>query len=347
MNEGHSDTAIMIQKRRWWHLRYLSVCLLVLSQLLALPSGAAEPPLVLERTIALHDVRGRIDHMAVDLARKRLLVAELGNDSVDVIDLAAGVVAHRITGLREPQGVGYAERTDVILVANAKDGSVRLFSATDFSPAGSVALGDDADNVRIDPRNGLAVVGYGNGGLAVIDPRSHARVADIHLPAHPEAFQIDPQTGRAYVNIPGALQIAEVDLDARRVVASWPMRDASANFPMALDPAQSLLASVFRSPPSLLLLDAATGAVRQRLPVCGDSDDVFFDATRARIYASCGAGEVAVFHRDTAWQALDPVRTASGARTSLFVPQLDRLYVAERAGLVGSEAAIRVYRPTP
>jgi hypothetical protein len=125
------------------------------------------------------------------------------------------------------------------------------------------------------------------------------------------------------------------------------MRDVSANFPMAFDPAQSLLASGFRSSPSLLLLNAATGAVTQRLPACGDADDVFFDPPRARIYVGCGAGEVAVFHHDTVWRALDPVRTASGARTSLFVPQLDRLFVAERAGLLGSEAAIAVYRPTP
>jgi hypothetical protein len=337
----------MTRTRINWSVRRLVSCITGFYLVLAPPSHAAEPPLVLERTIALHDVRGRIDHMAIDLARKRLLVAELANDSVDVIDLAAGAVAHRITGMREPQGVGYAERADLILVANAKDGSVLLFSAADFSPAGSVALGDDADNVRIDPRNGLAVVGYGGGGLAVIDPRSHAKIADVRLPAHPEGFQIDPQTGRAYINIPDAHQIAVVDLDARRVVASWPMREASANFSMALDTAQSLLASVFRSPPSLLLLEQGTGAVRQRLPVCGDADDVFFDAPRARIYVSCGAGELAVFHRESSWQAMEPVRTASGTRTALFVPQLDRLYVAERAGLLGSDAAIRVYRPTP
>jgi DNA-binding beta-propeller fold protein YncE len=315
--------------------------------LLALPCRAAEPPLVLERTIALHDVRGRIDHMAIDVARKRLLVAELGNNSVDVIDLVAGAMVHRFTGLREPQGVGYAERADVILVANAGDGSVRLFNATDFSPVGSVALGDDADNVRIDPHSGRAVVGYGSGGLAVIDPGSRTKVADIRLPAHPEAFQIDPKVDHAYVNIPEAHQIAVVDLEVPRIVATWPLRYAGANFPMAFDPEQSLIASAFRSPPSLLLLDAATGAERQRLPVCGDADDVFVDATRARIYVSCGAGEVAVLHRDSTWQTLGVVPTSSGARTSLFVPQLDRLFVAERAGFLGSEAAIGVYRPEP
>jgi hypothetical protein len=321
-----------------------AVCLLLL---LALPVRAAEP-LVLEKTIPLHQVRGRIDHLAFDPAHKRLFVAELGNDSVDVVDVVAGAPLHRISGLREPQGVAYAERGSAIMVANAGDGSVRLFNAIDFTPAGSISLADDADNIRIDPRNGLAVVGYGSGGLALIDPVARAKVADIQLPAHPEGFQIDPQTGHAYVNIPNARQVAVVDLDARRVIATWPMHDARANFPMALDPAHSLLASVSRSPAALLLLDAATGAERQRLSTCGDADDVFFDGRRARIYVSCGAGELAVMERGTpAWRSLAVVRTASGARTSLFVPQLDRLFVAERASVLGAEAAIRVYRPQP
>jgi hypothetical protein len=119
--------------------------------LLLAPPAQAARPLVLEKSIPLHGVRGRIDHMAFDPGRKRLIVAELGNDTVDVIDVVAGVKLHRFTGLREPQGVGYAERADVILITNAGDGSVRLFKAADFSPAGVVSLGDDADNVRIDP----------------------------------------------------------------------------------------------------------------------------------------------------------------------------------------------------
>jgi DNA-binding beta-propeller fold protein YncE len=308
---------------------------------------AAEPSLILEKTIPLHGASGRIDHMAIDLPRRRLMVAELGNNTVDVVDLDAGATLHRIAGLREPQGIGYSQAADVILVANAADGSVRLFSAKDFSQLGNVGLGDDADNVRVDPRNGLAVVGYGNGGLALIDPMTHTKIGDVRLPAHPEGFQLDPQTGRAYVNLPDAHQIAVVDLDARRVVTSWRMPDRG-NFPMALDAQQALLAAVFRSPPVLQLLIIATGTPQQRLPVCGDADDVFFDGRRGRLYVSCGAGEVAVLeHIAAAWRALPSVATASGARTSLFVAELDRLFVAERAGLLGSEAAVRVYRPAP
>jgi DNA-binding beta-propeller fold protein YncE len=103
---------------------------------------AADPesPLVLERTIPLTGVSGRIDHMAVDLRRGRLFVAELGNGTVDVVDLAAGKAIHRITGLKEPQGVGYSPQADVIAIASAGDGSVRLFNGEDLSPAGVVSL---------------------------------------------------------------------------------------------------------------------------------------------------------------------------------------------------------------
>src|SRR5665213_1783866 len=89
---------------------------------LAPPCARASPldaPLTLVKTIPLAGVSGRIDHLAIDLARQRLIVAELGNDTVDIIDVAAGKVLHRIGGLKEPQGVAYAAKADLIFVAGA------------------------------------------------------------------------------------------------------------------------------------------------------------------------------------------------------------------------------------
>ncbi len=307
-----------------------------------------EPPLVLERTIPLTGVSGRIDHMAVDLRRGRLFVAELGNGTVDVVDLAAGKAIHRIAGLREPQGVGYAPQADVIAIASAGDGSARLFKGEDLSPAGVVSLGDDADNVRLDGRTGQFVVGYGSGGLTVLDPASRSVASDIKLPAHPEGFQLDPSTRRAFVNVPDAGQVAVVDLTAGKQIASWRVPGLNANFPMALDSTGSVLATVFRSPPRLVLLDTKTGVVTANLPICGDADDVFFDAKRQRLYVSCGEGFVDVLQGDAAgYHSLARIPTHSGARTSLFVPELDRLFVAARAGLLGSDAALLVFRPEP
>ncbi len=312
------------------------------------PAGSAtaadRPPLVLEATIPLN-ASGRIDHMAVDLRRQRLFVAELGNGSVDVIDLAARRVVSRISGLKEPQGVGYSEKADVLAVASAGDGSVRFYQGEGLAPAGMVSLGSDADNVRVDPQSGNVVVGYGSGGLAVIDPATRAKIADIALPGHPEGFRFDG-AGRAFVNIPDARQVAVIDLEAGRIGAAWRTPGVGGNFPMAFAPAEQLVAAVFRNPPKLLLLDAGSGAATARVEACGDADDVFFDGERKRIYVSCGEGAVSVFQRDAAgYRPLAAVKTASGARTSLFVPELDRLFVAARAGLLGSPAAILVLRP--
>jgi DNA-binding beta-propeller fold protein YncE len=310
---------------------------------------ASEPgaPLVLAATIPLNDVSGRIDHMAFDAKRQRLIVAALGNNSVEVIDLAAGKRVQRIAGLSEPQGVAYAEKPDVLFVANAGDGSVRMFRGLDFSPIGRIDLKDDADNIRIDPNSGNVVVGYGKGGLAIIDAERRTVIGTVSLPAHPEGFQIEPGTGRAFVNVPDAGQIAVVDLNRRQQLAAWKLPGFSGNFPMAFDAANSLLAIVARSPSRLLLLDPRTGSVTLNLPTCTDADDVFFDPKRGRIYVSCGVGQVAVFQREhESYRPLDTIATASGARTSLFVGGADRLFVAERAGLLGSSAALRVYQPT-
>lgn len=331
--------------------RSLAVPAFILALIMLLPATApaAEPgALVLDSTIPLPDVGGRIDHMAIDRARRRLIVAALGNGTVEVIDLATGKPRQRIDGLKEPQGVAYADKADATFVASAGDGSVRIFHADDLKPLGRIDLKNDADNIRIDPRNNNVVVGYGDGGLAIIDPVARNVLGTIALKGHPEGFQIEPKSGRAFVNVPGAKQIAVVDLDARRQIAEWKVPSAGGNFPMALDPANGVLAAVFRSPSQLVLLDTKTGSISTDLPTCGDADDVFFDARRARIYVSCGAGEIAVFQRDGGtYRPLASIPTASGARTSLFVPELDRLFLAVRAGLLGSDASIQIFRPTP
>jgi DNA-binding beta-propeller fold protein YncE len=306
------------------------------------------PPLVLEATILLPHTGGRIDHMAVDLRRGRLFVAELGNGTLDVIDIAGRRVVQRVSGFKDPQGVGYSPPADVVSVASAGDGSIRLFRGEDLSPTGVIDLGDDADNVRVDPRSGQVFVGYGKGGLAVVDPVSRSVVSRVKLPAHPEGFGIDPAAHRAYVNVPDAHEIAVLDLEAGRQTATWQVPGLRASYPMALDETHDLLAIAFWDPARLVLLDTTSGAVKANTETCGDADDVFFDAKRRRIYVSCGEGLVDVLQGDAAgYHALAHIPTRSGARTSLFVPELDRLFVAARAGLLGSDAALLVFRPGP
>jgi DNA-binding beta-propeller fold protein YncE len=305
---------------------------------------SAKNPLELEAKISLGDVSGRIDHMAVDLRRQRLFVAELGNDSVGVVDIANRTLMRRITGLREPQGVGYEPTTDTLFVANARDGSVQLFDGNDYKIAGRIELGNDADNVRIDAATKRVVVGYGGGALAILDPQTRSKVGDVPLKAHPESFQIDSESGRIFVNLPGAHAVTVVDRNSEKPVATWPM-DQGANFAMALDRARGLVLLVFRTSSRLAAFAIADGKPVSSVETCGDVDDLFVDPKRGRLYVSCGAGFVDVFEANgSANQRIAHVPTVGGARTSLFVPEIDRLFVAVRAK-AAEPAAIWVFRP--
>jgi DNA-binding beta-propeller fold protein YncE len=307
----------------------------------------AAAALHLEAKIPLGNVSGRIDHMAVDLARQRLFVAELGNNSVGIIDLKSRRLVRNIDGLKEPQGVAYVPFTDTLYVANAGDGSVRLFIGPDHAPAGQIDLQNDADNIRVDSAANRLFVGYGSGGLAVIDIATSKKIADIPLSVHPEGFQLDSGGRNIFVNVPKAQGIAVIDHEAGRQIANWPMTFAGGNFPMALDPVAGHVLAAFRNPAKLGVFSKESGALIASPEICGDADDLFVDAKRRRVYVSCGEGFIDVLDsQQNAYRRISRNPTVAGARTSLYVPELDRLMLAVRASS-GEPAAVWIFQPVP
>jgi DNA-binding beta-propeller fold protein YncE len=198
----------------------------------------------------------------------------------------------------------------------------------------------------VDVASNRVFVGYGNGALAVIDPATASKTANISLKAHPESFQLAPSSTQIFVNVPQKREIAVVDRNTGKQTASWLLK-GSGNFPMALDEASQHVMVAFRSPAGLGVLSARDGSAVANVESCGDADDVFVDPKRHRVYMSCGSGALDVFDADkAAYRRVARIPTASGARTSLFVPELDRLFLAVRAS-GGASAAVWIYRPTP
>lgn len=315
------------------------IILAALSSLKALPN----PPLRFETSIALPDVRGRIDHLSIDTQGGRLFVAALGNNTVEVIDLKARRRIHTISGLHEPQGVLYVPSVNRLFVANGDDGTVRIFDGSSYAAFKTIPLGEDADNIRYDAERHVIYVGYGSGGLAVLN-EDGVKTADIPLDAHPESFQLEKGGPHIFVNLPNSRKIAVIDRAKRSIVANWGTGAATANFPMALDEPDHRLFVVCRQPAKLLVLDTENGRVVASLPAVGDSDDVFYDAALKRICASGGDGAVSVFEQQSPdrYKEITKIATVNGARTSFFSPVFRSLYVAARRQ--GSEAAaIRVY----
>jgi outer membrane protein assembly factor BamB len=295
-------------------------------------SVAAQAPvrLKLKQTIPLAGVEGRIDHFAFDLAGQRLFICALGNNTVEVLDLRKGTQVHSITGLGAPQGVGYAPEFNRLFVANDKGGVCNIYDGKSFEAVGELRFEDDADNVRYDEASQKIYVGFGGGGIAVVNARDGKLVSSIKLSAHPEAFQLEKNGSRIFVNVPNSRHVAVIARDKGEVVARWKTDLALANFPMALDEADHRLFVGCRLPSKLVVLNTDSGNVIARTDISGDCDDLFYDMKRQQVYAICGAGRIDVIDQidPNTYKLSSTIGTADGARTGFFVPERDLLFVA-------------------
>jgi DNA-binding beta-propeller fold protein YncE len=316
----------------------------ILVAMLLLFTAATEPAMKQVGTIPLNGVEGRMDHFGADTQRGRLYLAALENNTLEVIDLSAQKRVRSIEGLKNPTGVRVLPESGRIVVASGGDGKVRVFDP-DLKLLGAVDRLDDADNVRLDADGKLAYVGYGDGAIAVIDPNKPAKIGEIKLDGHPEAFALEATGPRIFVNVPSAKQIAVLDREKRAVIAKWPLPEAQANFPMALDEPHHRLFVACRKPAKVLVLDTETGKALSSADCCGDADDLFYDADTQRLYVTGGEGCITVLMSSdqNAMQVIGAVPTAPGARTSYFDPKSGRLYVAVPRRQ-GQAAELRVYQ---
>ena len=294
---------------------------------LAEPDGAS---LQLKQTLPLPGVEGRIDHFDLDAASERLFLCALGNNTVEVLDLRKGERVHSISDLGSPQGIAYVPELNRLFIANDKGGLCNIYDAKSWQLVGTVDFQDDADKVRYDSATKQIYVGFGDGGIGVINATDGKRVGSIKLTAHPEAFELEKHGRRIFVNVPNAGQVAVIDRDKGEVISTWKPDGASANFPMALDEANHRLFIACRNPAKLVVLNTGSGDTVTTLDIAGDADEVFYDAIRRRLYVICGVGYVEIIEQadPNTYKPAAKVPTASGARTGLFVPERDALFVA-------------------
>ena len=320
---------------RWrkYRPRQLAASLLGLfpATIVALSSVYAQntAPLHLEKEIPLPGVEGRIDHFCVDVLGQRLFVAALENGTVEVLDIRKGERFAEIKGLSEPQGLYYSSQNGELDVASGGDGTLRIYDGNSLNLRKTLELGEDADNVRYDGRSGQLLVGFGSGGLSLVDT-SGQKVGTILLGSHPESFQLEEAGSRIFVNVPKEFAVAVVDRMKHTVIAKWGLDWTFANYPMALDEENKRLFVGCCLPARLVVLNTDSGQVVGKLPIVGEADEVFFDSHNRMIYVIGGEGFVDVFRlRDPDHiEIVARVDSAPGARTGLFVSILNSLFVA-------------------
>jgi hypothetical protein len=301
--------------------------------------------LTLIKEIPLPSVKGRIDHMAMNLKDQVLYIAALGNHTIEVVDIKNSKHIHSIQDVDEPQGVAYIPETNELVVASGGTGDCVFYNAADYSLVATLHLRGDADNIRHHVLQHIIYVGYGNGGIAEIDVVTHKLLREVALDAHPESFQIDIKNDRLFVNLPNGKSIAVVRLSDLTLIDTWKIKNERANFPMAIDMGFNRVMIGYRRPSVLVSYDASSGKELARSELVDDVDDVFYDPTSRTIFASGGGGAINIYKADSkiVFQKLANIPTRDGARTSLLVPDMKMLILAQRAA-GQKEASIACYR---
>jgi DNA-binding beta-propeller fold protein YncE len=286
-------------------------------------------PLTLKSRIEFANVEGRIDHFSADINGQRLFMAALGNHTVEVMDVQNGKRLHTIRDLAEPQGLYFDPATNHLFAGCAKDGTTKVFDGSTFQLLETVQFLSNVDNIRYDARNRRIIVGYDDGALGFLDPNGK-KMGEIALDAHPESFQLEKSGTRVFVNVPNQKEIQVADLAKGVLIAKWPVLSALRNYPMALDESHRRILIGCRTPAKMLVIDTETGKLTASLDIVDDTDDMFYDASKKRVYVIGGGGFVDVFDQKDSdhYIRIEHLATAAGARTGFWAPDWNKLFVA-------------------
>jgi hypothetical protein len=333
--------------------------------------GQDRPALRLVQTIPLPGVKGRLDHMAVDLEKKRLFVAAVDNGTLEVLDLGAGRAINSIAGMKDTQDALFLGGDFNKLYVSSLDGTLRIFQGETFRLVQALKLEPDPNRLLYDPMTDLIYFGYGgqNAGFDAYErvgimqakrgARSDQLVADMiaptYRPGHLAELALEDD-GKLLVCDSRADLIFQFDTRRRELLKAWPAHGDGAG-DMSIDRAHHRLFVGTRIPAEMTVYNSLSGEEIVSLPGPETMDGVYYDVDLKRIYMSGGRwygtpeaspGWVYVYQQKDAdhYALVSKIMTRPGSGTSLFVPSLKRLYVASQA-IGDQEAAILAFEPAP
>jgi DNA-binding beta-propeller fold protein YncE len=337
--------------------RPLGICLSLFLVLSPMAHAQEKKLLKLVATTPLPNFSGDFDHLAVDLKNKRVFLTAEDHKTVEVFDLE-GKRIHSITGFGQPHAVLFLPDTNKFIVTDGDGfGMVELVSGENYEILSSIKLPPGVDGAVFNPVNQYYYVESGSDDegvkthvLNIIDTKTFRLVGDITLPGnHSEAMAIDQAGKKLYVNLTGTDEVGVVDLDAKKVTGRWPVPDAQTANALVLDEPNHRVLIATRKPPKLIVFNADTGKTVASLACAPLHDDMWFDSASKRVYVT-GSEATSVFVQNDAdhYTHIGDVPTGFRAKTSILVPELNRLYIAVSGkGKPTAKLALQVYDIQP
>jgi DNA-binding beta-propeller fold protein YncE len=338
-------------------LKAFCVSLLLVFAIPLLLQAEGSAPLKLVQSIPMPGLKdGDFDHFAIDLDGHRLFLTAEENGLVEVFDTGTNKLVHTIRGMKAPHSMVYRGDLHRLFVVDGDASEIKVYDTKTYALVGHIALYIDADSQTYDPESKLMYVVSGGRAahtpysyITIVDTTQAKKVLDMKIGSQwLEALTLDADGKRIFVNLTSDNAVGVIDRDQHSVTAKWPIpADTQQMSPLYLDRTNHRLLLTTRKSPKLVVVDSETGKVKASIPCVGMVDDLAFDAKLKRVYLS-GDGFVEVFKQDDAdkYTSLGKVAGGFRAKTAIFVPDLNRYYLAVPAH-AGRPAEVKVFEPVP
>ena len=335
-------------------MKRMSFVIFALSMALAISCNAQDhAPLKLITTIplpGLHD--GDFDHFAPDVDGHRLFLTAEENNKFLVLDTNTNRLVHTLDDVKAPHSLLFRKDLKKLFIVAGDASAVQVYDSDSYNLLGEIKVAIDADSIAYDPfTHHLYVV---NGGreahtpyslITIIDTDASKKLRDIKINTdHVEAIVPERSGSRMFCNLTGKNAVGVLDRKTSALTSTWPLPTGDqANVAMAFDEPDHRLFVATRKPGKLIVLNSDTGKVVTSLDAVGMVDDMSYDAKHKRIYMA-GDGALDVFEQKDAdhYTLLAKVPGAFRAKTGIFVPELNRYYLAVPHH-ESQEAEVRVY----
>ena len=324
----------------------LPVSLAITLSFLLPAHGQERGTLTFTKTIPLPEVTGGFNHMSADAEHHRLFATGTTKKTLEIIDVKSGKHLRSLTG-ESPAATMFAPEFNQLYVTRGH--SVCIYDGSTFDLLTNIDLHSSLDELEFDPYAKRLYVGCMTSNMtaiAIVSLPDGKPKGEIKLPAKPQGFAVEKKGNRIFANMPSLKQIAVLDREKQTLLETWPLKDVSGNYPMALDEVNHRLFVGCRRPAQLVVFDTATGKLVASVAISGDTDDLSYDAKAKRIYIACGEGSVNVIEQRDAdhYQLAEQISVPPGSRNSFFSTDLNQFYLAvpQRGN---QDAEIRVFQP--
>ena len=255
------------------------------------------------------------DYVTMDSDARRLYIGR--DDHLDVVDVDAGKLVGKVTGLSHVHGMVLAPDLGRGFTSDGEANTSTIIDLKTLNKIGTVKTGKDPDSFVYDPvTKRVFIMNSAGNDATAINAVDGTVAGTVQLDGQPE-FAVADGKGKVFVNITDKNQIVEFEAKTLEVLHRWSLAPGEGPSGLAMDVKHRRLFSVCDNL-MMVVMDADTGKVIATPTVGAGTDASLFDPDTGNAFASAGgSATLTIIHEDSPdrFRVVDNVPTQSGART--------------------------------